>query len=185
MCHSSHKHHAMHACCPKLSASCVVCQCGLCAQTHMLLQLMHIALQPLQLLVHRSTQVVAADHTITFSVVYCAWCCCCCCRDGKLADRLEQASQIVKTAYSECPSYDMVRCWTMIHVVVLLLRIVCRVQRIVSCFPFCATSVVLIHIMLVGLRSRSQQASCSKQGLHGQTCMHMHTSSPQPTNILT
>jgi hypothetical protein len=31
------------------------------------------------------------------------------CRDGKLADRLEQASQAVKAAYSECPSYDMVR----------------------------------------------------------------------------
>eukprot|EP00882_Tetradesmus_deserticola_P020475 GHRQ01022122.1.p1 GENE.GHRQ01022122.1~~GHRQ01022122.1.p1 ORF type:complete len:706 (+),score=396.24 GHRQ01022122.1:148-2118(+) len=28
-------------------------------------------------------------------------------KDGKLADRLEQASQTVKTAYSECPSYDM------------------------------------------------------------------------------
>lgn len=28
-------------------------------------------------------------------------------KDGKLADRLEQASQAVKAAYSECPSYDM------------------------------------------------------------------------------
>jgi hypothetical protein len=26
-----------------------------------------------------------------------------------LADRLEQAAQDVKTAYSECPSYDVVR----------------------------------------------------------------------------
>ena len=28
--------------------------------------------------------------------------------DGRLAERLEQAAQAVKTAYSECPSYDMV-----------------------------------------------------------------------------
>ncbi|WIA32794.1 hypothetical protein OEZ86_005976 [Tetradesmus obliquus] len=28
-------------------------------------------------------------------------------KDGKLADRLEQASQAVKAAYSECPSYNM------------------------------------------------------------------------------
>jgi hypothetical protein len=32
-----------------------------------------------------------------------------CCRDGRLADRLEQAAQLVKAAYSECPSYDVVR----------------------------------------------------------------------------
>ena len=30
-------------------------------------------------------------------------------KDGRLADRLEQASQAVKQAYSECPSYDVVR----------------------------------------------------------------------------
>lgn len=30
-------------------------------------------------------------------------------RDGRLADRLEQASQAIKQAYSECPSYDVVR----------------------------------------------------------------------------
>ena len=30
-------------------------------------------------------------------------------RDGKLADHLERATQIVKQAYSECPSYDAVR----------------------------------------------------------------------------
>lgn len=32
-----------------------------------------------------------------------------CSRDGHLADRLEQAAQDVKAAYSECPSYDVVR----------------------------------------------------------------------------
>ena len=31
------------------------------------------------------------------------------CRGGDLADRLEKAAQQVKTAYSECPSYDVVR----------------------------------------------------------------------------
>ena len=30
-------------------------------------------------------------------------------KDGKLADHLEHATQIVKQAYSECPSYDVVR----------------------------------------------------------------------------
>lgn len=30
-------------------------------------------------------------------------------KDGKLADRLERAAQLVKQAYSECPSYDVVR----------------------------------------------------------------------------
>lgn len=30
------------------------------------------------------------------------------CRGGDLADRLEKAAQQVKTAYSECPSYDVV-----------------------------------------------------------------------------
>jgi hypothetical protein len=29
-------------------------------------------------------------------------------KDGKLADRLERAAQLVKQAYSECPSYDVV-----------------------------------------------------------------------------
>jgi DNA ligase-1 len=29
-------------------------------------------------------------------------------KEGQLADRLEQASQAVKQAYSECPSYDVV-----------------------------------------------------------------------------
>lgn len=31
-------------------------------------------------------------------------------RDGRLADRLEQAAQVVKQAYSECPTYDEVSC---------------------------------------------------------------------------
>lgn len=31
-----------------------------------------------------------------------------CCRDGRLAERLEQAAQVVKQAYSECPAYDVV-----------------------------------------------------------------------------
>jgi hypothetical protein len=35
--------------------------------------------------------------------------CVCVCRDGQLASRLEQAAQDVKAAYSECPSYDVVR----------------------------------------------------------------------------
>lgn len=30
-------------------------------------------------------------------------------RDGRLADRLERAAQDVKAAFSECPSYDVVR----------------------------------------------------------------------------